>query len=207
MVNTIHAGSYDGGVGEGWRDAAVLAGGNYMSIDHNHQIAHIVAPQDKRIAELNAKLNDTYIPYGAAGQKSAMRQSQQDEQSNSISLGLLSKRAKSKASRMYDNSAWDLVDAEAKKSVKIEELDKEQLPEELQAMSLEEVKTHVKKMARKRADLKREILELHSQREEHVKKEQGKSGEKDASTLKKAITKAVREQGEAKGYEFDVAEK
>src|SRR5688572_24414947 len=77
-VNTIHAGSYDEGVQGGWKDGALLAGGNYMSIDHNHQVAHVVAPQDQKIAELNTRLNQTYIPYGTEGAAAAERQYEQD---------------------------------------------------------------------------------------------------------------------------------
>ena len=35
-INTIHAGNYEEGIVEGWQSGAILAGGDYMSIDHNH---------------------------------------------------------------------------------------------------------------------------------------------------------------------------
>ena len=61
-VNTIHAGNNQAGIQTGWQQGALMAGGDYMSIDHNHHIAHITTPQDKKINELNTKLNKTYIP-------------------------------------------------------------------------------------------------------------------------------------------------
>jgi|GEM_PF-7085676 len=45
-----------------------------MSIDHNQQIDHINAPQDKKLAKLNQKLNQTYVPYENEGIKVASRQ-------------------------------------------------------------------------------------------------------------------------------------
>ncbi len=82
-----------------------------MSIDHNHKVTHVSAPQDKRIAELNQNLNETYIPYGAKGSFGESRQMRQDSKSDDVSAALLSKRAKIKATSLYNNSSWDLVDA------------------------------------------------------------------------------------------------
>ena len=96
------------GANSGWKDGALLTGGEYMSIDHNHKIAHINAPQDKNIAILNDKLNKTYVPYGNKGREKSNRQIIQDNKSREISPALLSKRAATKASSMYDNSNWDV---------------------------------------------------------------------------------------------------
>ena len=94
IINTIHAGDYEQGVQTGWRDGALLAGGNYLNINQDHRVVHYQAPQDKKLAELNAQLNQTYIPYGHKGEASVMRQMEQDRKSRSISAGLLAKRAK-----------------------------------------------------------------------------------------------------------------
>ena len=68
-----------------------------MSIDADQQVVHIVAPQDVAIAELNANLNQTYVPYGSEGVDNARRQTEQDELSSEISTGLLAQRAASKS--------------------------------------------------------------------------------------------------------------
>lgn len=203
VVNTIHAGPYDTGLAEGWNQAAVLAGGNYMSIDHNQQIAHIIAPQDKRISELNAQLNETYIPYGKEGKKSAARQIKQDQQSSSISLGLMSKRAKSKVSNLYDNATWDLVDAEEKTGIDIATIETESLPAVMQTMNNNEKKAYVKKKAKKRAEIKNEIVALHKQRSVYVAKKQSESASEIGATLKEAIVGSIRNQGKTKGFEFE----
>ena len=78
IVNTIHCGSYQQGIDGKWKDGAVIADGRHLNIDHNRQIVHIPAPQDKAIAELGAKLNDTYVAYGGAGKAGAARQLAQD---------------------------------------------------------------------------------------------------------------------------------
>ena len=97
VVNTIHAGNKQQGASTGWKEGAMLAGGEYMSIDHNYKVVHFDAPQDKQIAILNQKLNKTYVPYGKRGKEKSKRQQTQDNKSHSISAGLLSKRAAAKS--------------------------------------------------------------------------------------------------------------
>ena len=84
-ISTIYAGAHEQGVQEGWQAGARLAGGDYLSIDADQQIVHIVAPQDARIAELNARLNATYLPYGDEGAGKAQRQQAEDMKSSDIS--------------------------------------------------------------------------------------------------------------------------
>lgn len=54
MINTIHCGE---GIPDDWRDGALLADGQAISINQNAQVAHIEAPQDAEIARLGADLN------------------------------------------------------------------------------------------------------------------------------------------------------
>lgn len=200
FVNTIHAGSYDNGVQTGWKDGAVLAGGNFMSIDHNHQVAHIVAPQDKKIAELNAQLNQTYIPFGTKGAQGVKRQQEQDAKSNEISLGLLAKRIKSKVSSMYYNANWDLIDALESRSVDLDSLDEEQLPDELKNMSPEKKKDHIEAKAKQRKEIKAEISSLTQARDAYVAEEKRKAPKPAVSTLNEALTGAVSRQSKMKNY-------
>lgn len=150
IINTIHAGSFDTGAQTGWRDGAMLAGGDYMSIDHNHRVVHIGAPQDKKIAALNVRLNQTYVPYGAHGRAKARRQVQQDVKSSEISAGLLAKRVQSKVSSMYNNTSWDLVDALGSGKVELDKLEAAQLPAQMRKMSKQKQKDYVASKAERR---------------------------------------------------------
>jgi hypothetical protein len=202
-VNTIHAGSYEEGSQGGWRDGALLAGGNYMSIDHNYQIAHVVAPQDQKLAELNAKLNETYIPYGAQGAAAASRQAEQDSKSSGVSIGLLAERVKSKVSKLYDNSGWDLVDALESGSVKLEEVDSRDLPAPVAKLSKEDQKKYVAEKAGERKEIQRQITELTKARDDFVAEEKRKAATPAAPTMNEALTAAIRDQGKKKEFEFE----
>ena len=200
-VNTIHAGDYQRGVSSGWQQAALLAGGDYMSIDHNVKVAHIVAPQDKKIAELNARLNQTYIPYGKQGQNKADRQQSQDAQSAGISAGLMAKRAKAKISQMYHNSSWDLVDAMEEGSVELESMEQEALPAAMQDMDLSERKDYVAGKLQARAEIKQEIHKLSEKRGVYVEQQEALLPAA-APSVSSALSQSIRHQGEAKNYVF-----
>jgi hypothetical protein len=201
-VNTIHAGSYEEGAQGGWKDGALLAGGNYMSIDQNQQIVQIVAPQDQKLAELNAKLNQTYLPYGAEGAAASARQSEQDTKNAGVSLGQLAQRVKSKVSALYDNSNWDLVDALESGTVKLEEVKPAALPEPMRSMDKKEQEKFLAEKAGERKAIQAEIVELTKARDDYVAVEQAKA-KPAAPTVSEALTEAVRAEGKKKDFEFN----
>ena len=204
-VNTIFAGNHQQGVNGGWLSGANLAGGDYMSIDANQRIAHIEAPQDKRIAELNSKLNKTYVPYGSEGAASAERQMEQDKLSSNISAGLLSKRAKSKSSNFYNNSSWDLVDAVTDGKVEEAELadmEEASLPQEMRQLAPQERKDYVLKKAQERQKIKQEIASLSDKRDVFVA-EKRREQVAAAPSVSDALTEAVKKQAAKKNFKFE----
>jgi hypothetical protein len=202
VVNTIHAGDYQTGLSTGWQQGALLAGGNYMSIDHNQAVVHVEAPQDEQIARLNAQLNKTYIPYGKEGAAGAARQQEQDTKSSGVSIGLLAKRAKSKATALYNNAKWDLVDAVEAGEADLDEMEPEALPEEMQAMSPEVRKAFVDEQARERAELKAAIVELSRQRDAYAAEQLKVQVAEGVDTLNEALTESVRQQAVSHDFVF-----
>jgi hypothetical protein len=202
IVNTIHAGRYEVGVHTGWREGAILAGGDYMSIDHNHRIAHIKAPQDQRIAQLNNELNTTYIPYGSQGRSGKERQLAQDTNSYSISPALLSKRAKSKAGTLYSNSQWDLVDAVQEDRVKLENLEEKELPAAMGRMDQQQRKAYITEMIEQRTRIKKEIAELSVARDKYVTEQKSKSAANETATMNDALVSSIHKQGKKKNFQF-----
>jgi hypothetical protein len=204
-INTIHAGSHQEGIADGWQAGAVLAGGDYMSIDANQKVAHIEAPQDAEIAELNAELNQTYVPYGAKGADNAQRQMEQDAQSSQISAGLLAKRAQSKSSAFYNNAQWDLVDALENGDVPAEALvalEDEALPESMKGLSGSEKLDYVQLKATERAKLKQEISRLGESRDAYVAEQKLKLVTAEPS-ISDALTEAVKKQAGQKNFVFE----
>lgn len=214
IVNTIHCGTESEGISGHWKDGAVFADGKFLNIDHNRQVAQntITAPQDKEIAELNLKLNSTYIAFGSQGQEGFQRQMAQDLNASSSSRGAAAGRTVAKSSFNYQNSNWDLVDALKDKKVELESIKKEDLPENMQSMTIEERKAYADAKATERVNIQKRIQELNAQREIYVQDEMKKlaanqnvmmgGGMGGRGSLGSAVTGTVRQQAMQKNFSF-----
>ncbi len=201
VVNTIHCGPDQQGIEGKWKDGAVLADGRYLNIDHNRQVVHIEAPQDKEIAELGARLNLTYVPYGSQGMLARERQATQDGNAAQASAQAVVQRAVTKSSANYTNTAWDLVDAVRAQQVDLEKAEPKDLPENMRTMNAEERKAYVEGQASQRSEIQAKIQQLNEQRStfvaEELKKRQG-----EGRTLGSAVKEAIRAQARKKNYTF-----
>jgi hypothetical protein len=200
IVNTIHCGSEQEGIEGKWKDGAALADGRFLIINHNAALVSIEAPQDKEIAELNSKLNSTYIAYGARGAEGKARQVAQDANTASAPApaAALAGRVMSKTSSVYTNSSWDLLDRAKEKDFDLGKLKPEELPEEMRKLSPEERTALLEKKKTERATLQKQLGELAVAREKFV----AENSKTQDTTLGKAVTTAIREQAEKKGVEF-----
>ena len=196
VVNTIFCGDYRHGVDTHWQDGARLTYGDYMSIDHNRQTVHIDSPYDDLILQLNIKLNNTYVPYGARGKQKVAVQVAQDANAESYGKANAVSRTVSKGSKFYKNSSWDLVDAVEDEEVVISEIAEESLPEELQDLSEKELKEYIAKKSEERETIQKEINELNEKRRKFI-------AEKKKATddgLEGAMINALKKQAGKKNY-------
>ncbi len=201
IINTIFCGNFQEGIQTQWKDGADLSDGKYMNIDHNQELVHINAPQDKEIADLGKKLNDTYVAYGKKGYEMRERQKMQDSNAATKGEAVLAQRSMAKAAPQYNNAAWDIVDAEKEGKVKVEELDEDQLPEEMKKMSKEEKKKYIETKRKERETIQEKINQLRKERDKYVAGKQKETAGK--NTLDTAVIKAVREQAQQKNYRFE----
>jgi hypothetical protein len=200
MVNTIHCGN---GIPNGWRDGALLADGRAMSINQNTHAVHIEAPQDAEIARLGVELNKTYLPFGEAGSLGQARQSLQDGNAARQSASSSVQRAVSKANGYYRNAGWDLVDAVEQGTVELSKLKKEELPENMRDMNLEQQRGLVTRQANERKRIQQQIKELNAARLEFVAtKRQELAEESGQKTLDQVLAEAIRSQAAEKAFTF-----
>lgn len=199
VVNTIHAGTEQQGIAESWAEAAKLADGNYLFIDSNRAVARVDAPQDAELARLSQEMNKTYIAYGAGGRAALARQAAQDSNAAGVSASSASTRAAAKASAMYKNDSWDLVDAkkEGKPMAPAAEL-----PAEMQGMNEKQREEYVAGKAKDRADLQAKITKLNSEREAYVQTEMKKRATAGAKTMDDALIESAKSQAEKAAFSF-----
>jgi hypothetical protein len=200
VVNTIFCGPRAEGVRTGWKEGADLADGQYAAIDADNAPPPVSAPQDAEIARLGRELNATYVAYGRQGAGGKARQEAQDANAAAVGGSFLAERAAAKAAPMYDSSSWDLVDAEKKGLVRLEELSEDELPREMKNMSGAERRDYVAAMETKRGETQKRIAALNAARERFLREQQ--KSQAAAGGLDDAVISALRRQAEQKGYVF-----
>lgn len=204
IVNTIHCGSRQSGIEGHWHDGPALAGGDFLVINQDRKIAHIDAPQDKRIAELSLELNKTYLGYGKKSQEAKAKQTSADlKASDNAGSGAAVQRAVTKSSKNYSNISWDLVDATRDGKIDPAKLKTEELPEEMKSLQPEERKAFVEETARKRTAIQSEIQTLNKAREAHVASERKNLANDSEKTLDQAMIEITRKQATSRGFSFE----
>jgi hypothetical protein len=204
IVNSIYCGDFRDGINLGWKRGADLASGAFMNIDQNNRTAYVPTPYDGQIAELNDRLNATYVYYGASGEYRKEQQIVQDKNAASYGLANAAERIFCKSSNAYQNSNWDLVDAAKDNEKIITEIKSKDLPDEMRTMSIEERKEYISQKSGERKKIQEEIQALNKKRQEYIYKTPQGSRSK---MLDASIMKAIKVQGRAKNLKWDHVEK
>ncbi len=136
IINTIHCGDVETGRQTGWADAAKWADGQYAAIDQDHGTVVISTPHDTQLDELSRKLNTTYLAYGAAGHVGLAEQAAQDANAATVGGAAAAQRGSAKATALYRNVRWDLVDASQEEGFDLAKIKDADLPEEMRSMDL-----------------------------------------------------------------------
>ncbi len=201
VVNTIHAGTQSQGISDSWAEAAKLADGNFLFIDSNRAVARVDAPQDAELARLSQEMNKTYIAYGGKGRESVARQEAQDKNAQGMSPSSMSTRTAAKASAMYRNGDWDLVDAK-KEGKPMKAIAAEELPAEMKGMNEKERDAFVEQKAKDRADIQAKIAKVAADRETYVQAEMKKRTKDGSKTMDDALIESARGQAEKANFAF-----
>lgn len=202
IVNAIHCGDDRVGISGGWNTGQLIAGGSYLTINHNAAVVHIAAPQDEKIVKLNVDLNKTYIPFGRLGKTKLNQQLENDVNANvKKESGAEVQRAVTKATSNYWNAGWDLCDACQVKDFDWNKLKDSELPEAMRDLDLAGRKKYVAERRIKRTQIQKEIQVLNKARAAFVARAQEKEGVE--NTLDVVVAKTVRKQAATKGYQFE----
>jgi len=203
VVNAIYCGGADDADAAGYRQLAALGEGRFANIDADHGTVAIRTPYDKELAELSAKVNQTYVAYGKKAELSRERQSAQDANAASAGAPAAAERAKAKAGRLYRNAAWDLVDRMEEEGFDLASIPDEELPEALRGKTLEAKKAWLQERKQERVQIQTRILELSKKRDAHVRAEMEKRHLDDTKALDRVLRDAIREQAAKKGIQLE----
>lgn len=205
LINTIQCG-LDGNTKHQWQQIAQLGGGDYFQVEQAGSAVAVVTPYDKKLAEISKEIEETRLFFGdkATKAKQRIKNAATDKLRAMASEAALARRAEFNASasgkeNMYGRN--ELVESISSGVVDLEEIDADQLPEPMQAMSPAEQKSLIEEKAGQRQRLEQELKIASQERNDYLKKEAEKAGGYKDS-LDDKIYSAVREQAGKKGFVY-----
>jgi Mg-chelatase subunit ChlD len=189
IINTIQCGP-NAETRKYWQEICRLAEGSYVQIDqHGGPVVAIATPFDKDLAQINADLNRTTLVYGSR----TMQQAGESKKAvnATLSTGVAADRAAyyglggaggygpggagmmgGMGGGFAAGPSYDLLVNLKAKKVKLEELKKDELPPELQKLSLKEQKAYLEKLDKERQQLTQKAAELAQKRTAFIAQKQ-----------------------------------
>ncbi len=208
VVNAIQCGR-NGHTTGAWQHIARLGDGGFFRVGQTGNAVAIATPFDEKLADLSKRLDDTRLYYGSSAER-------EEKKAKIVATEKLhaASSAQSRARRATFNASssgranlfgdGDLVDDVASGRVELSTIDRDHLPEPMQAMSPAERELVVEQKSQQRNELQHQIKELAAQRAEYLKQEvRASGGAKDS--LDEQIYRTVREQGGKVGLSYDAA--
>jgi hypothetical protein len=200
FVNAIYCGGDGAFEAQGWRQVAALGSGKYAAIDQNRVVA-IATPMDGELAKLSNELNKTYVGYGVVAKEKAANQASMDSAAGSSGAPVAASRAAAKASVLYRNDEWDLVDARAHGKKDIGRMKAEELPAPMRGMDEKQRAEFLDKKAKERSELQKRIADLSGKRDQFIQTERKKQAA-GPKTFDDAVTGSIRTEAESAGFAF-----
>ena len=201
IVNTIQCGG-DGECQKHWKEICKLAEGSYAQIAQTGGVVAVATPFDKDLADINTEMARTTLVYGGR------REQAEGMAKNRAAAALPAPVQADRAAYFANNAmvaAYDLLDAVKSGKVKLDEVKKEELPEQMQKMNAKERKEYLERLEKRRAELNKKALELDKKRGEYIKEELAKRAKKEGKDAKDSFDNQVLEslRKQAKKYDID----
>jgi len=202
IINTILCGS-DQQTLSPWKQIAHQGQGDFFQVEQSGSAVAVTSPFDEQIATLSRELDDTRLFYGDQSTKELKRKKQEaTEMFNSrASTSSVARKAefntsKSGAHNFTGNN--ELVNDVVTGKIDLFELERDQLPKELQGLTPEERVNLVTEKARKRARLEKKIASLSVKRQNYIRAELATS-DADEKSIDHKIYQTVKSQAGTKG--------
>jgi Mg-chelatase subunit ChlD len=168
-INTIRCGT-DATTAQTWQEIAMLAKGEFSTIQQDGGVQQIATPYDAKVAELSRKIDNTTIVYGDsavhARYEAKMAATEGAPAPAAADRGAYYATAKPGASR----EDADLIGGIANGKMSLDAIDQKNLPAGMQGMSKDQLKAEVAKRAEERMQAQKELADLAKQRNEYLKK-------------------------------------
>ena len=201
IINTVQCGSI-GATAPFWKEIAQLSEGSYAAIAQSGNMVAIATPMDKELSELNRQLGATLIGYGGerARRMVATKQLAAEAAPASVSADRLAFNARSGVAVQGEG---ELLDGLNSGKVKLESVEKDKLPADLQKLDSAELKTEIGKKQKERAAVQAQIQKLSQEREDYLAAERvRKAADGKGDSFDEKVAASIRAQAARKGIEY-----
>jgi Mg-chelatase subunit ChlD len=172
VINSIQCGSHPQTKAE-FEKICRLAEGSYVQIDsRGGPVVTIATPFDADLAKINSELAKSTLGFGSR----RLRAEAEDKAAKAAALPTLAAAERAGfAGKAKMAASYDLLDNIKSGKVKLEKLKKDELPEELQKLTLKEQREYLDKLDRRRQDLMKKAADLDTQRGAFIAKKLAES--------------------------------
>lgn len=194
IINTIQCGNLQG-TDKFWREIAQYANGEYFAIEQNGGVQTIVTPYDEELVKLGTKMDSHYIPYGMAKTRTiAVEESRKNAAviMAAAPMEASADRAVNKSINSYSYAENDLIQNIENGTLTLAQVKDEELPEDMQKMSVSEREAYVNKMIAERKTIRSEIMALSKKRDQYIQKNTKTSGDGFDQAVSKALQKQIK---------------
>ncbi|MEQ1850465.1 MAG: VWA domain-containing protein [Chthoniobacteraceae bacterium] len=202
IINAVQCGG-DRETTRVWKEIADRSEGSFFAIPQDGGVVAIAAPQDKELSALSEKIGGTMIAFGDASTRRFVAGKQALAETAAPAAAAARLSFNSKSGKTVQGTG-ELLDAIAEKKVTLDEVKKDELPEELRKLSSDELKAHVEKKQTERAELQKRITELSKARDAYIDAERKKlatAGKGDGFDEK--VSESLRAQAKKKGIRYE----
>jgi uncharacterized protein YegL len=183
VVNAVQAGN-EIETTQIWQEIAQFGNGRFIAIPQSGgQITIVITPYDNEILDIQRRLDQSVLPYGTR-EKQAETKTKMEEKAaapSSVQLDNSEYYSKRLSKREVVTGGGDLIADIANKAVKLDEIDKEELPKELLGKSSGELEEWVKIKQSEREKLEVLMAEQITKRDAFVAAEQAKTAKTGAA--------------------------
>ena len=206
IVNTIQCGSSPT-TKQVWEAIARRGQGQYFLIPQDGGVQTIATPYDEQLSQLGTRLGGTFLAYGggagAEGEnyRAARKEVAEKVEATVATLSAPDAKAERSVNKALNTYAYvgDLLQDIENGSTKLESVKDEDLPSELQKLSVEERTKEIEKRLAERREIRKQILALSKQRTDYIATEQKKSKGGAQNGFDVAVSAALRQQLAKKG--------
>jgi Mg-chelatase subunit ChlD len=201
IINTIQCGEMSE-TKPIWQEIAKLSEGSYVGISQSGNVAVISTPMDKELGRLNERIGATLIPYGDSTLQAEVHAKYAAAKSAPVAAMADRLTYNSKTGRAMQGSG-ELVDALNENKLKVDEIDRKQLPAELQKLDRGELQKRIAKTRDERADLQKQIVDLSKKREAYIQSENKRlAAEGKGDAFDQKVTETLHTQAAKKGISY-----